>query len=76
MDNKVFNYNGNDVTFQIGNGDILVNATEMAKNFDKRVQHFLATEQIKEFSEALTQSRDNSFADLVRVENGDSSVGT
>jgi hypothetical protein len=25
---------------------------------------------------ALTQSRDNGFADLVRVENGDSSVGT
>ena len=29
--NEVFNYNGNNVTFQIGNGDVKANATEMVK---------------------------------------------
>ena len=33
MGSQVFNYNGNNITFQIGNGDVMVNATEMAKPF-------------------------------------------
>lgn len=33
MNNQVYNYNGNNITFQLGNGDVMVNATEMAKAF-------------------------------------------
>jgi len=72
MQNQIFNYNGNNITFQIGNGDVMVNATEMAKNFGKRVQHFLSTEQTKEVIDALSRSRNIGFADLVKVIKGGS----
>lgn len=32
----VFTYEGRNVTFNLGNGDVMVNATEMAKAFEKR----------------------------------------
>ena len=34
--NQVFNYNGNNITFKIGNGDVMVTAIEMAKVFSKK----------------------------------------
>lgn len=37
---KVFNYNGSDITFSNGNG-VMVNATEMAKVFNKRPVDYL-----------------------------------
>jgi hypothetical protein len=33
--NQVFNYDGNIITFQFWNGDVMVNAIEMAKAFGK-----------------------------------------
>ena len=33
--NKIFNYNGNNITFKIGNGYVMVTAIEMAKVFGK-----------------------------------------
>ncbi len=53
MMDKIFTYNGTSITFQLGNGDVMVNATEMAKPFGKHAKHFLANEQTKAYIEVL-----------------------
>ena len=37
MENKVFRYEDNNITFQLDSGDLMVNLTEMAKPFGKQV---------------------------------------
>ena len=75
MENSIFNYNGNNITFQ--NGDnILINATEMAKQFGKKPANWLRTEQSKELIKAVTASHKCTPPDLVHVINGGDNFGT
>ena len=39
MKEKVFDYNGSVITFQTGDGNVMINATEMAKPFGKSSNH-------------------------------------
>jgi phage antirepressor YoqD-like protein len=73
---KLFAYNGNNVTFKNENGVTFVNATEMAKAFGKRPQHFLSTDQTKEFLTVLGQSRNLGFDELIIVTQGGNNPGT
>ena len=73
---QIFQYNQNSVSFQMGAENRMVNATQMAKPFGKRVQHFLSTEQTKEFMNVLSQSRNLGFDKLVIVTKGGRSAGT
>lgn len=57
MENKVFKYNGFDITFLLGNDDMMVNATEMAKPFGKLAKDFFRTEYIKEFCKTLCKAK-------------------
>lgn len=41
MENNVFNYNDTKITFLSGNREVMINATEMAKAFDKRPIDYL-----------------------------------
>jgi len=51
---KVFEYEGKRITFDFGDGQKMVNATEMIKAFPrKRMNNFLRTSQTKEFIEVL-----------------------
>ena len=50
---QTFSYNGSAVTFQLSNGDVMVNLTEMAKPFGKEAAGFLRTKQTQEFIRAL-----------------------
>lgn len=51
---QVFEYEGKQITFDFGDGQKMVNATEMVKVFDgKRLNNFLRAKQTKEFIEAL-----------------------
>lgn len=52
----MFNYDGSAITFQLENGDIMINLTEMAKPFGKLPAHFLANDQTKQFIEVLKQT--------------------
>ena len=68
MDNKnlkTFNYEGKTITFEFDEGQRMVNATQMAKAFGKRVSHFLQTKQTKELIEAI-ESRGR-YADEFQV---------
>lgn len=61
-----FNYNGNKVAFDNSNG-VMVNATEMAKPFGKRVSDWLSNQYTKEFIAELTVTRKSATADYQAV---------
>lgn len=65
MQNQIFIYNGNNITFQIGNGDVMVNATEMAKPFGKRPNDYLGLPSTKHLIDAIT--RKNGIDDFQAV---------
>lgn len=48
-----FSYQGSEITFQLGNGDVMVNATEMAKAFGKRVPEWTRLQSTKDFIDEL-----------------------
>lgn len=50
---KNFEYEGQVIEFELASKNIMVNATEMAKIFGKRLDVFLKTEPTKDFLEAL-----------------------
>lgn len=51
--NKLFQYNGNDITFRLANGEVMVNATQMAKSFGKKTRNWLDLDSTKKFLECL-----------------------
>ena len=57
MNNQVFKYKGSEITFQLGEGSVMVNATEMAKSFGKRVNDFLRLDSSKGFLKELARQR-------------------
>ncbi|WP_157202438.1 KilA-N domain-containing protein [Marinilabilia salmonicolor] len=61
---KKFEYNGNEITFQLGNGDTMVNATEMAKSFGKNVHDFQRLRQTKAFIQVLENQRKGNSLDV------------
>ena len=50
---KVFEYEGKSITFDLGNGDVMVNATEMAKPFGKSVKDWTRLQSTDEYLNAL-----------------------
>jgi hypothetical protein len=73
--NKIFNYNGNSITFQKGD-NVMVNATEMAKSFGKRPIDWLKTEQSDALLKALTKVKNLTLANIVQVIKGGNNPGT
>ncbi len=74
----VFDYQGSPVAFSLDAGQVWVNATQMAKPFDKRPNDYIRLDRTKELIEAISHGagipaavefRENSH--LVRVVNGD-----
>ena len=51
---QVFNYEGVPVTFQLENGEIMINATQMAKPFGKVVYEYLRLPSTKKLLKAIT----------------------
>ncbi|MGZ9736505.1 phage antirepressor KilAC domain-containing protein [Flavobacterium sp. GNP002] len=76
MGSQIFNYNGNNITFQLGNGDVMVNATEMAKPFGKRPVDYLQNQQTQDFLTEYSKVRKSTLADLVRITKGGNNPGT
>ena len=76
MENKIYNYNGTDITFISGNGDVMVNATEMAKPFSKQPSDWTKTKSSQEFIDSLSSVRNILRTDLMRVIQGGSMQGT
>jgi len=71
--NQICIYNGNNVTFQFGNEDVLINATEMARPFNKRAAEWLRLSSTIEYIETLEAMGKSHRSGMVVTENG---VGT
>lgn len=68
---QVFTYEGRNVTFDLTNGDVMVNLTEVAKAFpDKNLSHILNTQKMSEYIEKLSEIRNLISADLLIVRKG------
>ena len=70
MDIQIFEYNGNSISFG-KEGNVMINATEMAKPFGKSPKDFLKTEQTKVYIGTLGEVKKILSSDLVRVIYGD-----
>jgi len=69
MKNKIFNYNGNPITFQVGEAT-MVNATQMAKPFGKLAKDWLSNKSTKEFLSTLSAVRTIPLTGLVEIKQG------
>lgn len=67
---SVYIYEGASINFLTENGEVMVNATEMAKPFGKRVYDWMITQQSKEFIRVLSETRNLASADLMKVTKG------
>jgi phage antirepressor YoqD-like protein len=63
MENKIFKYNKEEITFYLGDGSIMVNATEMAKSFNKRTNDWLRLDSTKDFLLTLALTNQYNFVD-------------
>ena len=70
MENQIFIFNGNKITFQFGNGDIMVNVTEFAKAFsNKNLSQIINSKEIKDYISELSAIKNYIASDLLIVEN-------
>ena len=69
---KVFAYNGTNVTFARKGNLTMVNATEMAKPFNKTTKDWLRTESSKEFISSLSAVRHFLPSEMVKIIQGGS----
>jgi len=76
-------FGGSEISFEplVTNGNVMVNATEMAKTFGKEVSGFLKTEQTENFIKAFCQTEDIPFENefsakgkLIKIVKGHHSV--
>lgn len=73
---QVFRYNETPVTFELGEGSIMVNATQMARPFGKTTKDWLRTNSAKDFIDILSAVRQICLTDLVKVVQGGNQQGT
>ena len=67
---QIFSYNDHSVSFKEVNGNVLINATHMARSFGKRTADWLQNQQTKDFISELSVVRKSVTADLVQVVQG------
>ena len=74
MENKVFNYNGTDITFASDENGLMVNATEMAKPFGKQPSDWTKTKSAQEFISSLSAVRKIVVTDLIHIKQGGNTI--
>jgi len=72
----VYDYNGSHISFQPSDGNVMVNATEMAKPFGKLPANFLKTKEIQEYIEVLERYSNSNNEKIVVVKQGGKEQGT
>ena len=76
MEAPVFVYRGHEITFQKEDGSVMVNATEMAKVFDKQPAHWINQVSSDNFIRTYAKLKNRSLADLVVIARGGDNPGT
>ena len=65
-----FHYDGQDITFEFADGNRMINATEMAKPFGKKVNDFLRINNSRAYIELLEERYANTSRETLRVVKG------
>lgn len=83
METKTFQFNGKEIAFEMVGENVVVNATEMAKVFNKEVSGFLRLDGTKSYIQTFCESEDLHSEDeftpngkLIKVVNGGNHNGT
>ena len=76
MENKVFNYNGTDITFASDESGVMVNATQLAKMFNKRSNDYLSLPSTNQLIKAITKKYGIADNQLVKIVQGGLTPGT
>lgn len=63
---QTFDYEGKRITFDFGDGNEMINATEIAKVFGKKLDNFSRLKQTKDFIQALEKSMNSTVPSHVR----------
>lgn len=71
---KVFEYEGKSITFNFGNGDVMINATEMAKPFGKTPWKWLELPSTKKFISAMSDFRSLAENELITSIRGGANI--
>ena len=71
----VYDYKGSQISF-ISGENVMINATQMAKPFGKEPKHWLLNQSTRDFIQALSEVRNLTSADLVKVTKGGVEQGT
>lgn len=71
---QIFQYEKNPVSFRLGDKELMINATEMAKPFGKVTKDWLRTKSTQEFIASLSAVRQICPTDLVRISQGGNGV--
>jgi len=70
MKKVTFNYNGKSITFFLDKeNSVMVNATEMAKVFEKQVNEFLSNDGTKKFIAVCLNNRNSGFSGVEKTGN-------
>lgn len=65
---QLFSYENQDIEFDLSNEDIIVNASEMAKIFDAKVNDFIRNEQTKRFITECLKNGNSRFISIKKKE--------
>ena len=77
MNNQIFTYNGNKITFQLGNGDVMVNLTNISKSFpNKNLAQIVNSQEIAEYTTELAKLQNYSLEKLIVKKRGGANSGT
>src|SRR3990167_11426625 len=76
MKREIFTYLGNEITFRDENGNLMVNATQMAIPFSAKPSDWLRTAQSVRMAEAIAASHNCTPPDLFIINNGGNDSGT
>lgn len=73
---QIFNYNETPVSFQMGEGDLMINATKIAQQFGKRPVDYLRLPSTNELINAIVRKSHIDENQLVRIVRGGTNPGT
>jgi phage antirepressor YoqD-like protein len=73
---SILPYNGTNITFELTNGDVMVNLTEMGKAFSKRPNDYLSLPSTNQLIDAITRKYGNDGNQIVSVVRGGTNPGT
>lgn len=58
---QIYDYEGHEIEFDLGNDNIMVNATEMAKLFGREIKDFMRNDRTKSFIESCLKTEISPF---------------